>query len=121
MGSKAKVMESLGKHILLDLKGCSFVDSSIEVLHGMFSEALRSGCFTIMSQHYHQFEPHGVSGVYILAESHLSFHIWVELNFVSLDVYWCGKKCDEQILINQITKFFQPQQVYFKFLDRGII
>ena len=113
-------MDSLGQHIILDLYECSNVDKSWHCLNTMFCRGLYEGNFTVISDH-HQFEPHGISGIFILAESHLSVHIWVELNFVSLDVYWCGKACDDQKLINTITEYFKPQKVDYKYFDRGII
>ena len=112
-------MDCLGQHIILDLYGCSNVNKPWLDLQKMFRHGLQEGKFTVISDHHHQFEPHGVSGVFVLAESHLSFHIWVELNFVSLDVYWCGKSCDEQKLINIITQYFSPNKVEYKYIDRG--
>lgn len=112
-------MESLGKHILLDLYECKNVDQTWSVLESVFSKGLSDGNFTVISNHHHEFEPHGVSGVFVLAESHLSFHIWTELNFISLDVYWCGASCDEQKLINVICGFFEPSYLEYHYKERG--
>ncbi len=113
-------MESLGQHILLDLYHCQNADKPWEHLKDVFYEGLQQGNFTVLNDHHHTFEPHGVSGMFILAESHLSFHIWVELGFVSLDVYWCGASCDEQKLINIITDFFKPEKLDYQFVQRGL-
>jgi len=109
----------LGKHILLDLYDCVNVINPLEEIQIVFQTGLELGNFTVITSHYHQFEPHGISGVFVLAESHCSFHIWVELNFVSLDVYWCGKNCDEQKLINRLVEYFTPKRVNFKYIERG--
>lgn len=114
-------MSSLGKHILLDLYDCVNADSSLNEIKAVFENGLNVGNFTVITSHHHQFEPHGLSGVFVLAESHCSFHIWTELNFVSLDVYWCGKNCDEQKLINMLIKYFNPNKVDFKYIERGSI
>jgi len=113
-------MDTLGQHILLDLYNCQNADSPWVDLKNMFMRGLNKGNFTVLNDHHHEFEPHGVSGVFILAESHLSFHIWTELNFVSLDIYWCGSSCNEQALINEISEFFTPEAIEYKFVERGI-
>lgn len=120
MVKKTEDMENLGQHILLDLYDCKNADKTCEQLD-VFEKALKEGNFTVLNSQLHQFEPQGVSGVFILAESHLSFHIWAELNIISLDVYWCGAKCDEQKLINKISSYFEPQSVDFKYFKRGFV
>lgn len=109
----------IGKHILLDLYNCQNSDLNWDEIKEIFYEGLEKGSFSVLSDHHHQFEPHGVSGMFILEESHCSFHIWVELCFVSLDVYWCGQKCDEQKLINTLIQFFVPEKVDYKYVERG--
>jgi S-adenosylmethionine decarboxylase len=112
-------MEHLGQHILLDLYGCDNTDHTWDQLNILFTHGLKEGNFTVLNSHHHQFLPHGLSGVFVLAESHLSFHIWEELKFVSLDIYWCGKKCDEQKLINIVNAYFNPSRIDFKYVERG--
>jgi S-adenosylmethionine decarboxylase proenzyme len=111
--------EIIGQHIILDLYDCRNADKTEKDLDCIFHNALSESNFTVINKFFHQFEPHGVSGVFVLAESHLAFHVWTELNFISLDVYWCGKKCDEQKLINTIVDYFEPKKVNFQFLNRG--
>ena len=113
--------ETLGKHIILDLYDCVNSDKTQKDLDCLFYDALIKANFTVIDKFLHQFEPHGVSGVFVLAESHLAFHIWTELNFVSLDVYWCGQNCNEQMLINNIVYYFKPKKVNFRFLNRGCL
>ena len=115
-------MKPLGQHITLDLYRCQNTAASWnDSIRLMFLEALSKGKFNVLCDHHHQFEPHGVSGVFILAESHLSVHIWTELNFVSLDEFWCGDQCDEQVLINTISDYFLPEEVEFKYIPRGFL
>ena len=127
MDRETKIMENInksmpiGQHIILDLYDCENVCKPWPVLREMFLNGLKNANFTVLSDHHHQFEPHGISGMFILAESHCSFHIWDELKYVSLDVYWCGRNCDDQKLINTITEYFNPGKVEYKYLDRGFI
>lgn len=117
--NKKQVSTCLGQHVILDLYNCKNADADWDQLEKIFSEALCLGNFTVLTNHHHSFEPHGVSGVFVLAESHTSFHIWMELNYVSLDVYWCGKSCDIQKFSNHIIDFFAPESLDYKYLDRG--
>jgi S-adenosylmethionine decarboxylase len=73
----------------------------IEVVngHGLDDEALIQGAFrdcvtecgaTLLHIHTHKFSPQGVSGVAVLAESHISVHTWPEIGYGAFDVFMCG-------------------------------
>jgi len=47
---------------------------------------------TVLSGHFHQFEPHGVSGVLVISESHFAVHTWPELGYAAIDLFTCGEK-----------------------------
>mgnify|MGYP001146175400 CR=1 FL=1 len=84
-------MNALGKHLLLELKGCDK-----EVLNdiGFLKEALITAAgeagAMVLGESFHQFNPHGVSGVVIIAESHLCIHTWPEYGYAAADIFTCG-------------------------------
>ena len=84
-------MNALGKHLLLELKGCEK-----EVLNdiGFLREALLAAAgeagATVLGESFHHFNPHGVSGVVIIAESHLVIHTWPEYGYAAADIFTCG-------------------------------
>ncbi|MFB0559248.1 MAG: adenosylmethionine decarboxylase [Dehalococcoidales bacterium] len=84
-------MNALGKHLLLELKGCEK-----EVLNdiGFLREALLAAAgeagATVLGESFHQFNPQGVSGVVIIAESHLVIHTWPEYGYAAADIFTCG-------------------------------
>ena len=84
-------MNALGKHLLLELKGCDK-----EALNdiGFLREALLAAAVgagaTVLGESFHQFEPQGVSGVVIIAESHLCIHTWPEYGYAAADILTCG-------------------------------
>ena len=84
-------MNALGKHLLLELKGCDK-----EVLNdvGFLREALLAAAgeagATVLGESFHQFSPQGVSGVVIIAESHLCIHTWPEYGYAAADIFTCG-------------------------------
>ncbi len=84
-------MNALGKHLLLELKDCNK-----EVLNdvGFLKEALITAAgeagAIVLGESFHQFNPQGVSGVVIIAESHLCIHTWPEYGYAAVDIFTCG-------------------------------
>jgi len=84
-------LKALGKHLLLELKGCDK-----EVLNdvGFLREALLAAAgeagATVLGESFHQFNPQGVSGVVMIAESHLVIHTWPEYGYAAADIFTCG-------------------------------
>jgi S-adenosylmethionine decarboxylase proenzyme len=81
----------LGTHTLVDLTGCDphRLDDRDGIRDCMLEAARRSGC-TIVNDTFHRFSPHGVSGVVVIAESHLTIHTWPEFGFAAVDMFTCG-------------------------------
>ncbi len=83
-------VEYSGSHLLIDLWGASRLDD-----HAHIEKTLRhcvTACHaTLLHIHLHQFsESGGISGVAVLAESHISVHTWPERNYAAFDVFMCG-------------------------------
>ncbi len=84
-------MNALGKHLLLELKGCD-KEALNEI--GFLREALLAAAggagATVLGESFHQFKPQGVSGVVIIAESHICIHTWPEYGYAVADIFTCG-------------------------------
>lgn len=111
---------SVGIHLVGDLIG---VDpskiSSLEYLKKVMESAIKAGNLTKIRSYYHQFSPNGVSGVILLAESHLSFHTWPEYELVTLDVFTCGPTENADIAFEYIIDKLSPRTVQYKKIERG--
>jgi len=83
-------------------------------------EAVLAGGATILSEHTHQFEPGGYSGVFILAQSHASIHTWIEDHLISIDVFACGP-IDVEAIIAALRKRFRPTSERIERRTRGAI
>ncbi|MBL9003216.1 MAG: adenosylmethionine decarboxylase [Myxococcales bacterium] len=85
-------MDVLGVQVLADLYGCdvALLDDPHIIEQLLIEAAQRCGA-TIVSSCFHRFSPHGVSGVVVIAESHLAVHTWPEHRFVALDLFTCGE------------------------------
>jgi len=90
-------LNALGKHLLLELKDCdkemlndlSFLKSSL------LTAATEAGA-VVLGESFHQFNPQGVSGVVIIAESHLFIHTWPEYGYAAADIFTCGNSVQPQ-------------------------
>ena len=78
---------TLGRHLLLELYNC---DTSLlndtKRIEAALVEAARLVGATIIDTSFHHFSPYGVSGVVIIAESHITVHTWPEYNYAAVDV-----------------------------------
>ncbi|WP_420546878.1 adenosylmethionine decarboxylase [Curvivirga sp.] len=99
-----------GTHLLIDLWGASNLDQIELVEETLRKGALDAGA-TILHCHLHHFTPNGgVSGVLVLAESHISIHTWPEANYAALDVFMCGD-CDPHKTVPFLKEAFKPERV----------
>ncbi|HLJ04876.1 MAG TPA: adenosylmethionine decarboxylase, partial [Acetobacteraceae bacterium] len=79
-----------GTHLLLDLWGASNLTDP-ELIDRALRDAAEAANATILHSHFHHFGPDGgVSGVVVLAESHISIHTWPERDFAAVDIFMCG-------------------------------
>ena len=79
-----------GTHLLVDLWGASNLCDPEQIDRALREAALAAGA-TILHSHFHHFSPNGgVSGVVVLAESHISIHTWPERDFAAVDIFMCG-------------------------------
>ena len=82
--------EYAGNHIIIDLWEASRLDD-LEHMEFVLREAIDVCGATLLHVHLHHFTPNGISGVAVLAESHISVHTWPERAFAAFDVFMCGK------------------------------
>ncbi|WP_461832293.1 adenosylmethionine decarboxylase [Aquifex sp.] len=114
--------KTLGLHILADLYGIEAdkidrVEDIREVLEG----AVKYAGLTKISSHYYQFQPHGATGVILLAESHISIHTWPEHGIATVDVYTCGDPSKAYKAMDYIISRLQPSRIDKQVHDRGIL
>ncbi|GKV70055.1 S-adenosylmethionine decarboxylase proenzyme [Sporosarcina sp. NCCP-2716] len=84
-------LSALGRHVLIEYYGCpSEIIENNKVIEQFMKEAADYSGATIVESVFHHFNPYGVSGAVIIAESHLTIHTWPEYGFASVDVYTCG-------------------------------
>jgi S-adenosylmethionine decarboxylase len=82
-----------------------YKDIDFDIKKEMDKSVAEIGDLTVIYSHQHDFEPQGISILYILAESHISIHVWEELNFMTVDIFTCGDYDPKKTLNNFLDKF----------------
>jgi S-adenosylmethionine decarboxylase len=78
-----------GVHLIVDLDGAKHLDD-IDHIEATLRRCVEAARVTLLHIHLHHFQPNGVSGVAVLAESHISIHTWPDAGYAALDVFMCG-------------------------------
>ena len=115
-------MNALGRHILAEFFNCDreILNDSGEIEILMKKAALACGA-TIISSVFHTFNPHGVSGVVVIAESHLAIHTWPEYGYAAVDVFTCGNLVDPNTAIQSVQISVRADNMESKEFIRGEI
>ncbi|MCA3561241.1 MAG: adenosylmethionine decarboxylase [Aestuariivirga sp.] len=113
-----EVPHFLGRHVLAEFWECSNVDNPATVQTAMVAAAKVAGA-TVLNANLHHFgEGMGVTGVLILAESHMSIHSWPEYGYAAIDVFVCGK-ADPHKAIDSLRHAFSPKREVITEHTRG--
>ena len=111
-------MKFAGTHLLVDLWGATNLCDPAHIDAALREAAIVAGA-TILHSHFHHFSPNGgVSGVVVLAESHISIHTWPERDFAAVDLFMCGS-CDPYLSIPVLKQAFAPERVDLDEQRRG--
>lgn len=115
-------MHALGKHFVLELSGCDpkTIGSLAKVQRNMVRAALEAKA-EVREIAFHKFNPQGVSGVVVIAESHLAIHTWPEFGYAAVDIYTCGEKTDPFHACEFLEKAFNAKTACYSVIDRGMI
>lgn len=111
---------ALGRHVLAELSDCvpERLSDLEAVREAMVRAAVEAGA-EVLETAFHRFRPHGVSGVVVIAESHLSIHTWPELGYAAIDVYTCGDQADPLRACQYLVDFFGSRTVVTTVVSRG--
>jgi S-adenosylmethionine decarboxylase len=111
-------MKFAGMHLLVDLWDASNLNDPGRI-DAILREAALAAKATILHSHFHHFEPGGgVSGVLVLAESHISIHTWPERDFAAIDIFMCGA-CDPYLSLPVLEREFAPRRLDVSEQRRG--
>ena len=109
-----------GAHLLIDFWGASRLNDP-KLMERALCEAAETAGATVLHVHVHEFGGGGgVSGVAVLAESHISVHTWPEMDYAAFDVFMCGN-CRPMEAANVLKDYFRPERSEISEQKRGIV
>jgi S-adenosylmethionine decarboxylase len=111
-----------GVHLLADLHGVApALLESCGAIDTLLRAAAHAAGATILHSHFHSFGPQqGVTGVLLLAESHISIHTWPECGFAAADIFMCGAAAP-QLALDVIERALAPASRSVKTVARGAV
>ena len=102
-----------GTHLIIDLFGAKRLDD-LRHISDTLKKCVEVAGATLLHIHLHHFTPNGgVSGVAVLAESHISIHSWPEADYAALDVFMCGD-AKPHLTIDVLESAFRPERTVVK-------
>ena len=113
-------LEFAGSHLLIDLWGAHALDN-LDLMENTLRTAVTAAGATLLHIHLHHFTPQGgISGVAVLAESHISVHTWPERQFAAFDVFMCGDSKPKSA-VEIFKKVFNPEKITVHEYLRGAV
>ena len=114
-------MHALGTHLLVELRECSpeILKDLDKVRDALVSAALEAKA-TVVEVAFHEFNPFGISGMVIIAESHLSIHTWPEYGYAALDIFTCGDLIKPEVAAEYLVEKFQCKSPSMMEVKRGL-
>jgi S-adenosylmethionine decarboxylase len=110
----------LGKHLIVDMWGVENLDNQ-EFIQEAFSHAAKISNATLLKSEFHDFgEGYGITGVSLLAESHMSVHTWPEHKYAAVDIYMCGET-DPYEALDALKDRFSPTHLNITEHKRGAL
>jgi len=113
-------MKTLGWHGLMEFSGCD--PERLKQVRGVreaMLEAARLAGGTVVKQVFHRFKPWGVSGVVVIAESHLTIHTWPEHGYAAVDVFSCSRKLRQGEVWRYLKRELGAKRVQVQRVRRG--
>ena len=106
-----------GVHLIVDLYDAKRLND-IDHIETTLRRCVDAAGATLLHIHLHHFTPSGVSGVAVLAESHISIHTWPEIGYAALDVFMCGKANPNEC-VPVLREAFKAKRVAVSEMLRG--
>jgi S-adenosylmethionine decarboxylase len=114
-------VQALGRHLLLELFDCDpEAINSLDIVKTSMVEAARRAQATIVDVVFHEFNPFGISGVVVIAESHLAIHTWPEYRYAAVDVFSCGEILQPQVAVDYLVEQLGAARASVIELQRGV-
>jgi S-adenosylmethionine decarboxylase len=114
-------MQALGSQILVEYYDCNpEALKNVQLIEKAMVDACNMAQATVVTQTFHEFSPFGVSGVVVIAESHVAIHTWPEYCYAAVDIFTCGETIQPWILYEHLKKILESKHSSNMELKRGL-
>ncbi len=114
-------MKALGIHLLIELTSCNRQKiNNLDYLERIMAQAAEEAGATVLKTAFQDFNPQGVSGVVVIAESHLTIHTWPEYGYAAVDIFTCGTKVDPWKAADFLNEHLEANEIQIRDFRRGI-
>jgi S-adenosylmethionine decarboxylase len=115
-------LNALGRHLLVELQDCNrTVLNDLSFLRdAMITAAIDCGA-VVLGDSFHHFSPQGVSGVVVIAESHLSIHTWPEYGYAAIDIFTCGTTVEPERAAETLIEKLESKNPALTEIQRGLM
>ena len=108
------------KHLLLELYRCDYEKLNDEsFLRCSLNRAAKLAKATVLNLISNKFEPHGVTAIALLAESHISIHTWPESCYSAIDIFTCGQNMIPELASQYLIGVLKAQEHYLRVIERN--
>ncbi|HEX7640621.1 MAG TPA: adenosylmethionine decarboxylase [Burkholderiaceae bacterium] len=111
----------LGRHALADLQGVApaMLGDALLIESLLTRAAVAAGATPIFAKFHHFGAGQGVTGVLLLAESHISIHTWPEHGFAAVDAFMCGA-AQPDLAVRIVCDALHPEHCETRMVERGL-
>jgi S-adenosylmethionine decarboxylase len=115
-------LNALGRHLLVELHDCDreALNDLDLIREAMLKAAVDCGA-VVLGESFHRFSPQGVSGVVVIAESHISIHTWPEHGYAAADVFTCGTSVNPEIAAGVLIERLGSKNHTLTEIKRGVL
>ena len=114
--------KALGTQVIVELYGCDPKTlTNRDYVEKALQEAAKKSNAHSIGSFFHQFQPHGVSGVIIIEESHYTIHTWPEHGYAAVDLFYCSEDVDVDKALEVLEEYFKPEKMTLFELKRGVL
>jgi S-adenosylmethionine decarboxylase len=115
---ETKKKKYAGTHLIVEFWGGKIIEDSKKV-EKILVKAVKEAKSTPLKTVMYKFSPQGLTGVVLLAESHIAYHSWPEANYLAIDIFTCGDKAMPFKALDYLVKAIEPEKVEVETLKRG--
>jgi S-adenosylmethionine decarboxylase len=114
-------LRALGIQLAIELFDCDEkILNDYRLLEQSLVEAATKAGATVVDSVFHQFNPHGISGAVIIAESHIAIHTWPEYCYAALDIFTCGTDIDPNGIAEEVKYVLGADRMHVSRILRGV-